>query len=136
LYILQLLVAWTRLRHHWHIVLTAPPVLAFSLFGNSSKPEPTPKQMSAEELDIIESDKLFDNNAVDELYDLLSKYRESKNADIIWRLARAARNKAELSTNVEVKKAFTFEALEFAKLSVELDDNNFACHKVSTPRSD
>ncbi|XP_031561314.1 regulator of microtubule dynamics protein 1-like [Actinia tenebrosa] len=106
----------------------APPLVAFSLFGATSKVE-SKKEVSDEELAIIESDRLFDTNEINDLYKLLSKYRESKNADILWKLARAARNKAELCKNYDDKKAFTFEALDFAKRSVELDDSNFACHK-------
>lgn len=113
-------------------MIPTTPLVAFSLFGAASKPEPKEEpKLSDEEMAIIQSDRLFDSNEIDELYKLLSKYRESKNADILWRLARAARNKAELCKNYDEKKAFSFEALDFAKQSVELDDNNFACHKVS-----
>ncbi|XP_020902706.1 regulator of microtubule dynamics protein 1 [Exaiptasia diaphana] len=85
--------------------------------------------MSDEELAIVESDKLFDDNEIDKLYDLLMKFCESNNPEIVWRLARAARNKAEKSVNEEDKKTLTYKGYEFAKKAVELDDKNFACHK-------
>ncbi|EDO33467.1 predicted protein, partial [Nematostella vectensis] len=75
------------------------------------------------------ADELFDNNAIDELYEVLIKFKESDKAGTMWRLARAARNKAERAKDGNEKKKFTYEALEYAKKSVELDDRDFACHK-------
>lgn len=86
--------------------------------------------MSDEELAIAESDKLYADNEIHKLYEFLMKFCDSSNAEILWRLARAARNKAELSDTTEDKKAITYKAHEFAKKAVELDDKNFACHKV------
>ncbi|KAK3718981.1 hypothetical protein QZH41_013147, partial [Actinostola sp. cb2023] len=120
----------TRLRCSWHLAFTGTPVLALGWFGQSSSQEPaTIKELSDEELAIIQSDKLFDDNSIDKLYELLMKWHGSKNAEVVWRLARAARNKAELSKSIEDKKSFTYQAYEYAKKSVELDGQNFACHK-------
>lgn len=120
----------TRLRHPWYLVFTTPS-LALGWFGKAS-PEQTPtKELTDEELAINDADKLFEINDIDKLYELLLKFEDSKNGEIAWRLARAARNKAELSESVEDKKKFTYKAYEYAKKAVELDGKNFACHKVS-----
>lgn len=115
------------------LFITTPPSLALGWFGLSSNNSNTSietKELSDEEVAVIESDKLFDENEIEKLYEYLMKFKLSENAEIVWRLARAARNKAELCKNVEDKKKFTYEAYEFAQKAVELDDKNFACHKV------
>ncbi|KAJ7386293.1 cellular calcium ion homeostasis [Desmophyllum pertusum] len=85
--------------------------------------------MSELELDIKTADELFDNNKTQELYDLLLKRKDSQNAEVEWRLARACRVLAEKSEDTDTKKNMTYEALEHAKLALSIDDKNFACHK-------
>lgn len=65
------------------------------------------------------------------LYDYLRSYRNSDCADILWRLARAARDVAQIEgTPNEEKKALIYEAFDCVKRATELDPNNFACQKV------
>ena len=86
--------------------------------------------VTREDLVIKEADKLYDNGATEELYSLLLKEKDSKNGELLWRLARAARDKAQKSKDTVEKKRFTYESLEYAKLALDMDGNNFACHKV------
>lgn len=53
------------------------------------------------------------------------------NAEILWRICRAARDLALKEENIskEEKKTLIYEAFEFAKKSLEADDYNFASHK-------
>ncbi|KAF7246265.1 Regulator of microtubule dynamics protein 1 [Varanus komodoensis] len=54
----------------------------------------------------------------------------SKNAQVLWRLARASRDLAHLShTSAEKKKQLTYEALEYAKAALEKDSSCFSVHK-------
>ncbi|XP_078347760.1 regulator of microtubule dynamics protein 1-like isoform X2 [Oculina patagonica] len=86
--------------------------------------------MSELELDIKKADELFDNEKQQEMYDLLLSHKDSQNAEVEWRLARACRVLAEKNQdNADIKKKMTYEALEHAKLALSLDDKNFACHK-------
>ena len=87
--------------------------------------------MSELESDMKTADELYDNNETQKAHDLLCKHKDSQNAEVEWRLARACRVLAEKSKDSEKKKALTYETLDHAKLALSLDDKNFACHKVS-----
>lgn len=63
------------------------------------------------------------------MYDLLLKHKDLQNAEIEWRLARACRVLAENCVDHDTKKKLTYEALEHAKLALDLDDKNYASHK-------
>lgn len=55
----------------------------------------------------------------------------SEDAELLWRLARASRDVAQLSgTSEEEKKALVYEALEYAKRALEKNEASFAAHKV------
>lgn len=85
--------------------------------------------MSELELDIKTADELFDDNKTQDMYDLLLKHKDLQNAEIEWRLARACRVLAENCVDHDTKKKLTYEALEHAKLALDLDDKNYASHK-------
>ncbi|KAF6100934.1 regulator of microtubule dynamics 1 [Phyllostomus discolor] len=54
----------------------------------------------------------------------------SEDAELLWRLARASRDVAQLSrTSEEEKKALVYEALEYAKRALEKNEASFAAHK-------
>ena len=58
-------------------------------------------------------------------------YESTSNANILWRLARAARDLAIKSENVaaDEKKKLIYEAFESSRRALELDEQNFAAHK-------
>jgi hypothetical protein len=51
-------------------------------------------------------------------------------ADIQWRLARAACDKAKSTADKNLRKDLMYEAFAAAELGLKLGDTNFACHKV------
>ncbi|NXW08580.1 RMD1 protein, partial [Fregetta grallaria] len=54
----------------------------------------------------------------------------SDDAELLWRLARASRDLAQLSsTSAEEKRQLAYEALEYAKKALEKNESNFAAHK-------
>ncbi|XP_002735261.1 regulator of microtubule dynamics protein 1-like [Saccoglossus kowalevskii] len=116
------------------ILFPAAPLLSLSFWG-SAPPEPeaakTPEPEPDPELLLIHTaDVLYDANNTKELYDLLIQHKDSKNDELLWRLARAARDLAQLSTTeTNVKKTLTYEALAHAKKALDANDGNFACHK-------
>ena len=83
------------------------------------------------QLVISKADALYSQNAIDELYSLLMNYKECEDAEMLWRLARAACDKAKQTADKEQKKALIYEAFEFVKRALELNDDSFAAHKVS-----
>uniref|UniRef100_A0A8C5V8Q1 Regulator of microtubule dynamics protein 1 n=1 Tax=Microcebus murinus TaxID=30608 RepID=A0A8C5V8Q1_MICMU len=68
----------------------------------------------------------------EKLYQLLTQYKESEDAELLWRLARASRDIAQLSkTSEEEKKLLVYEALEYAKRALEKNESNYAAHKIA-----
>ncbi|KAL0599083.1 Regulator of microtubule dynamics protein 1 [Plecturocebus cupreus] len=77
-----------------------------------------------------QADYLYESGETEKLYQLLAQYKESDDAELLWRLARASRDVAQLSrTSEEEKKLLVYEALEYAKRALEKNESNFAAHK-------
>jgi hypothetical protein len=56
----------------------------------------------------------------------------SEDGELLWRLARASRDIAQLSkTSEEEKKVLVYEALDYAKRALEKKESSSAAHKVS-----
>lgn len=80
---------------------------------------------------VIETaEQLYQDYKVQELYDYLVQFKDCTNDEVLWRLARATTDKGKDSTDAEVKKSCMFEAFEYAKRALQINENNFACHKV------
>lgn len=112
-----------------------PPLLSLGWFGTSKPQETSSLSESTNKLsqldnDLKTADELYDSNETQKAYELLNKHKDSKSADVEWRLARACRVLAEKSKDSEKKKALTYESLDHAKLALSIDEKNFACHKV------
>ncbi|XP_006859324.1 PREDICTED: regulator of microtubule dynamics protein 1 [Chrysochloris asiatica] len=77
-----------------------------------------------------QADYLYESGETEKLYQLLTSYKESEDAELLWRLARASRDIAQLSkTAEEEKKRLVYEALEYAKRALEKNESSFAAHK-------
>ncbi|XP_055287895.1 regulator of microtubule dynamics protein 1 isoform X2 [Moschus berezovskii] len=77
-----------------------------------------------------QADYLYESGETGKLYQLLTQYKESEDAELLWRLARASRDVAQLSgTSEEEKKFLVYEALEYAKRALEKNESSFAAHK-------
>ncbi|XP_062426527.1 regulator of microtubule dynamics protein 1 isoform X2 [Rhea pennata] len=79
---------------------------------------------------IEQADYLYGSGETEKLYRLLVQHKNSEDAELLWRLARASRDLAQLSsTSTEEKKQLVYEALEYAKKALEKNESNFAAHK-------
>lgn len=80
---------------------------------------------------IEKADAMYSSNNISKLYDFLKKYESSLDVEILWRLSRAARDYATKDKTVEKgkKKQLHYEAFEFAKRALDLDENHYASHK-------
>lgn len=79
---------------------------------------------------IQDADKLYDSNKVTELYKFLSQFKDSDDAELLWRFARAGRDCAqEPGISSEAKKQLVYEAFQAAEKALGLDANSFACNK-------
>lgn len=79
---------------------------------------------------VEQADYLYSCAEIEKLYHLLVQYKESDDAEFLWRLARACRNLAMLpSTGANEKKQLVFDAFEYASKALEKDNKCFAAHK-------
>ncbi|NXX88709.1 RMD1 protein, partial [Centropus bengalensis] len=77
-----------------------------------------------------QADYLYGSGETEKLYQLLVQHKNSDDAELLWRLARASRDLAQLSsTSAEEKRQLAYEALEYAKKALEKNESNFAAHK-------
>ncbi|XP_029001599.1 regulator of microtubule dynamics protein 1 [Betta splendens] len=77
-----------------------------------------------------QADYLFSCAETEKLYQLLLQYKDSDDADFLWRLARTCRDMALLpGTAADRKKQLAFDGFEYAKKALERNDNCFAAHK-------
>ncbi|XP_016054424.1 PREDICTED: regulator of microtubule dynamics protein 1 isoform X3 [Miniopterus natalensis] len=87
------------------------------------------KAFRVEEI-LQQADYLYESGETEKLYQLLAQYKESEDAELLWRLARASRDVAQLSgTSAEKKKALVYEALKYAERALEENAASFAAHK-------
>ncbi|KAL5022226.1 hypothetical protein ScPMuIL_001381 [Solemya velum] len=109
-------------------VALVPTVQAFS-FGLKRKEDKKEIPRHPDQ-DILENaDDLYSKNEVEKLFDYLIQFKDSRNDEIQWRLARAACDKGKVSEDPKEKRKLTFEAFEYAKSALAINNNNFAAHK-------
>ncbi|XP_077592097.1 regulator of microtubule dynamics protein 1 [Stigmatopora nigra] len=91
----------------------------------------SPVVHALENVEVLEqADYLYSCAETHKLYQLLLQYKESDNAEFLWRLARVSRDVSVLpETDEGRKKQLMYEAFEYAKKSLEKDDKCFAAHK-------
>ncbi|KAK5898274.1 hypothetical protein CgunFtcFv8_015707 [Champsocephalus gunnari] len=77
-----------------------------------------------------QADYLYSCAETEKLYQLLLQYKDSDEAEFLWRLARASRDMA-LMPDMEdkQKKELTFEGFEYVKKALEKDEKCSAAHK-------
>uniref|UniRef100_A2AGJ2 Regulator of microtubule dynamics 1 n=1 Tax=Mus musculus TaxID=10090 RepID=A2AGJ2_MOUSE len=79
---------------------------------------------------LAQADYLYESGETEKLYQLLIQYKESEDGELLWRLARASRDIAQLSkTSEEEKKVLVYEALDYAKRALEKKESSSAAHK-------
>jgi len=80
---------------------------------------------------IKKADLLYEEGNVSELYGYLKSYELHENAEVLWRLSRAARDYALKDKTLDKtrKKELHYESFEFAKRALNVDQENFGSHK-------
>ncbi|TNM96372.1 hypothetical protein fugu_016033 [Takifugu bimaculatus] len=87
--------------------------------------------LAVEKDEVLEqADYLYSCAEIEKLHQLLLQYKDSDDAEFLWRLARVTRDVA-LQPNIDAaqKKQLTFEAFEYAKKALEKNKECFAVHK-------
>uniref|UniRef100_A0A6I8QZ39 Regulator of microtubule dynamics 1 n=1 Tax=Xenopus tropicalis TaxID=8364 RepID=A0A6I8QZ39_XENTR len=107
------------------IILSSVAYLAFETY--KWKKGQTVVHASIKVDDIIEqADYLYGSGETAKLYELLSQYKDSNDAELLWRLARAARDMALVSTTPQdEKKRLIYESFDSAKKALELNELGF-----------
>ncbi|KAM3593360.1 uncharacterized protein V6R79_011063 [Siganus canaliculatus] len=87
--------------------------------------------LALEREEVLEqADYLYSCAETGKLYQLLLQYKDSDEAEFLWRLARASRDLSLLpNMEAERKKQLVYEAFEYAKKALEKDEKSFAAHK-------
>ena len=80
---------------------------------------------------ISRADQLYNQNEILQLYDYLFDFKDLENDEILWRLARAAVDKGKHSSDDKEKRKLYFEAFDYIKKALAINEKNFAVHKVS-----
>ncbi|OCT74867.1 uncharacterized protein LOC379486 isoform X1 [Xenopus laevis] len=111
------------------IILSSVAYLAFETY--KWKRGQTVVHASIKVEDIVEqADYLYGSGETIKLYELLSQYKDRNDAELLWRLARAARDMALLSTTPrDEKKRLVYESFDCAKKALEVDELCWAAHK-------
>ncbi|KAM6456608.1 regulator of microtubule dynamics protein 1 [Liasis olivaceus] len=79
---------------------------------------------------IDQADYLYRSGETEKLYQLLIEYKNSENGQLLWRLARALHDLAQLShISKEKKRQLAYEALDYAKKALEKDAACYCVHK-------
>ncbi|XP_055964726.1 regulator of microtubule dynamics protein 1 [Sorex fumeus] len=102
---------------------------AYQLVSQAAVVHAAAKVVGIEEI-LEQADYLYESGETKKLYQLLTQYTKSEDAELLWRLARVSRDMAQLSeTSEEEKKLLVYEALEYAKRALEKNELSFAAHK-------
>ncbi|XP_073186752.1 LOW QUALITY PROTEIN: regulator of microtubule dynamics protein 1 [Lepidochelys kempii] len=111
------------------LALSTVSYLSYEAYNSISHFAVVHASVKVEEI-IEQADYLYGSGETEKLYQLLTQHKSSEDAEILWRLARASRDLAQLSsTSAEEKKQLVYEALEYAKKALEKNESNFAVHK-------
>jgi hypothetical protein len=79
---------------------------------------------------VAEADALYKSGEGEKLYALLVAHKDSHNANILWRLARATCDLAKESKDQKRRAELMNEAFDYVSRALTADPNNYACHKV------
>lgn len=91
--------------------------------------KPVDKKMTEIKVQLDAADQLFEDCKYQETFDLLRKFEETADADVLWRMGRALFKVASESSDSSKKSELIREAFKYASQSLERDDQNFAVHK-------
>ncbi|XP_011342925.1 regulator of microtubule dynamics protein 1 isoform X2 [Ooceraea biroi] len=77
---------------------------------------------------IAKADVLFDQGDYKGVYDLLSKYEDSKDVEILWRLSRVIYKMSETANDVEARKLI-YHGYDLVRVALGIQEDHFAVQK-------
>ncbi|XP_027701381.1 regulator of microtubule dynamics protein 1 isoform X2 [Vombatus ursinus] len=111
------------------LIISALSSLGFETYQLISQSAVVHAEVNVEEI-LEQADYLYGSGEIEKLYHLLAQYKQSEDAELLWRLARASRDISQLSTtSAEDKKRLVYEAFAYAKKALEKNESSSAAHK-------
>ncbi|KAM5156594.1 regulator of microtubule dynamics protein 1 isoform 2-T2 [Mantella aurantiaca] len=111
------------------LVLSSLSFLAIESYRWKSKHAVVHASIKVEDIK-EQADYLHGSGETEKLYEFLSQFKNSEDPELLWRLARASRDLAQLSkTAADVKKRLVYESRDLAKKALELNESCSAAHK-------
>ncbi|CAK9822251.1 Regulator of microtubule dynamics protein 1 [Anthophora retusa] len=109
-------------------LFTVSSLTAMGIWGLSKKKGETETVITTREVLIAKADALYDQEKYQEIYTLLTNYKDSGDVDIIWRLCRAMYKMSKTTNEVDGKKLI-FEAYTFILEALKIKEDHWAVHK-------
>jgi len=103
------------------------PFTIMGIWGLVKNDDKDKIQIATKEL-LTKADTLFDQEDYKGIYDLLSKYKDNKDVEILWRLSRAIYKMAEMASDVEARKLI-YEGYDLMCMALDIQEDNYAAHK-------
>ncbi|XP_043831330.1 regulator of microtubule dynamics protein 1 [Dromiciops gliroides] len=114
---------------HRGLIISALSYVGFETYQLISQSAVVHAEVNVQEI-LEKADYLYGSGEIEKLYHLLAQYKQSEDAELLWRLARASRDISQLSTtSAEDKKRLVYEAFAYAKKALEKNESSFAAHK-------
>lgn len=80
--------------------------------------------------EINKAEELYGTNNFKEVYEYLLQFKDSENGELLWRLVRATRDRANMAgVTADDKKKMIFEAFEVSKRALQFGEEISSCHK-------
>ncbi|XP_063991056.1 regulator of microtubule dynamics protein 1-like [Diachasmimorpha longicaudata] len=132
---LQVMNVAAKFHKHWRQrSLLSVPAISLAFFG-SAKKDDSKESVTTKKVLLAKADALFESGEYQKIYDLLIKYRDNKDVEILWRLSRALFNHSKSASDVEAKR-MVLEGYEIIAEALQIDDNHWAVHKWIAVLSD
>ncbi|CAK9807837.1 Regulator of microtubule dynamics protein 1 [Anthophora plagiata] len=109
-------------------LFTVSSLTAMGIWGLSKKKGENETVITTREVLIAKADALYDQEKYQEIYKLLTNYKDSGDVDIIWRLCRAMYKMSKTANEVDGKKLI-FEAYTFILEALKIKEDHWAVHK-------
>lgn len=80
--------------------------------------------------EVEEADRLYNENQRKELHEYLLQFAQSEDPELLWRSARAYRDRSVMAdVDAKQKEQLIMDGMEVAKRALEFGETHYACHK-------
>ncbi|XP_076749541.1 regulator of microtubule dynamics protein 1 isoform X2 [Xylocopa sonorina] len=98
------------------------------MWGLTKKKGENDMVITTKEVLVAKADALYEQEQYQEIYNLLTNYKDSGDIEIIWRLCRAMYNMSKTASEVDAKKLIS-DAYNLIFDALKLNEDHWAAHK-------